>query len=191
MASVLLHVDWKNSSRLWIFFRKAKVQCKHRQLNLLWDNSVTRERQAEGRGPVLSWGEVSCPPLLANAGSGGSAWEITRKWAMGICFRYVVTPQNNEFASHSLMLNVKFKSNYEKKSPLPKMSLPNLFFFWLFMTEALRETHFLFSLPFAGMPLAQAISILQKHCRIIKNVQVLYSEQVSYVYVKQILTVPF
>ncbi|CAG13479.1 unnamed protein product, partial [Tetraodon nigroviridis] len=28
------------------------------------------------------------------------------------------------------------------------------------------------------MPLAQAISILQKHCRIIKNVQVLYSEQV-------------
>lgn len=29
-----------------------------------------------------------------------------------------------------------------------------------------------------GMPLAQAISILQKHCRIIKNVQVLYSEQV-------------
>uniref|UniRef100_A0A8C1GMH4 Chromosome 16 open reading frame 70 n=1 Tax=Cyprinus carpio TaxID=7962 RepID=A0A8C1GMH4_CYPCA len=28
-----------------------------------------------------------------------------------------------------------------------------------------------------GMPLAQAISILQKHCRIIKNVQVLYSEQ--------------
>lgn len=32
---------------------------------------------------------------------------------------------------------------------------------------------------FIGMPLAQAISILQKHCRIIKNVQVLYSEQVS------------
>lgn len=31
---------------------------------------------------------------------------------------------------------------------------------------------------FPGMPLAQAISILQKHCRIIKNVQVLYSEQV-------------
>ncbi|KAJ0069529.1 hypothetical protein NL108_008480, partial [Boleophthalmus pectinirostris] len=30
---------------------------------------------------------------------------------------------------------------------------------------------------FKGMPLAQAISILQKHCRIIKNVQVLYSEQ--------------
>lgn len=30
----------------------------------------------------------------------------------------------------------------------------------------------------SGMPLAQAISILQKHCRIIKNVQVLYSEQV-------------
>lgn len=29
------------------------------------------------------------------------------------------------------------------------------------------------------MPLAQAISILQKHCRIIKNVQVLYSEQVT------------
>uniref|UniRef100_A0A7N8YLA6 Phagosome assembly factor 1 n=1 Tax=Mastacembelus armatus TaxID=205130 RepID=A0A7N8YLA6_9TELE len=28
-----------------------------------------------------------------------------------------------------------------------------------------------------GMPLAQGISILQKHCRIIKNVQVLYSEQ--------------
>ncbi|KAM8891502.1 phagosome assembly factor 1 isoform 2-T2 [Spinachia spinachia] len=28
-----------------------------------------------------------------------------------------------------------------------------------------------------GMPLAQAIAILQKHCRIIKNVQVLYSEQ--------------
>uniref|UniRef100_A0A673JMR2 UPF0183 protein C16orf70 homolog n=1 Tax=Sinocyclocheilus rhinocerous TaxID=307959 RepID=A0A673JMR2_9TELE len=28
-----------------------------------------------------------------------------------------------------------------------------------------------------GMPLAQAIPILQKHCRIIKNVQVLYSEQ--------------
>lgn len=33
--------------------------------------------------------------------------------------------------------------------------------------------------PPPGMPLAQAISILQKHCRIIKNVQVLYSEQVS------------
>lgn len=32
---------------------------------------------------------------------------------------------------------------------------------------------------FAGMPLAQAVAILQKHCRIIKNVQVLYSEQVS------------
>ncbi|XP_031471350.1 UPF0183 protein C16orf70 homolog isoform X3 [Phasianus colchicus] len=30
---------------------------------------------------------------------------------------------------------------------------------------------------FAGMPLAQAVAILQKHCRIIKNVQVLYSEQ--------------
>lgn len=30
-----------------------------------------------------------------------------------------------------------------------------------------------------GMPLAQAVAILQKHCRIIKNVQVLYSEQVS------------
>lgn len=29
------------------------------------------------------------------------------------------------------------------------------------------------------MPLAQAVAILQKHCRIIKNVQVLYSEQVS------------
>ncbi|XP_076988794.1 phagosome assembly factor 1 isoform X3 [Tamandua tetradactyla] len=29
----------------------------------------------------------------------------------------------------------------------------------------------------AGMPLAQAVAILQKHCRIIKNVQVLYSEQ--------------
>lgn len=29
-----------------------------------------------------------------------------------------------------------------------------------------------------GMPLAQAVAILQKHCRIIKNVQVLYSEQV-------------
>lgn len=29
------------------------------------------------------------------------------------------------------------------------------------------------------MPLAQAISILQKHCRVIKNVQVLYSEQVG------------
>uniref|UniRef100_A0A4W4HGH9 Uncharacterized protein n=1 Tax=Electrophorus electricus TaxID=8005 RepID=A0A4W4HGH9_ELEEL len=28
-----------------------------------------------------------------------------------------------------------------------------------------------------GMPLAQAISILQKHCRVIRNVQVLYSEQ--------------
>ncbi|XP_011852131.1 PREDICTED: UPF0183 protein C16orf70 homolog [Mandrillus leucophaeus] len=28
-----------------------------------------------------------------------------------------------------------------------------------------------------GMPLAQAVAILQKHCRIIKNVQVLYSEQ--------------
>jgi hypothetical protein len=27
------------------------------------------------------------------------------------------------------------------------------------------------------MPLAQAVAILQKHCRIIKNVQVLYSEQ--------------
>lgn len=33
---------------------------------------------------------------------------------------------------------------------------------------------------FSGMPLAQAISILQKHCRIIKNVQVLYSEQVRW-----------
>lgn len=33
--------------------------------------------------------------------------------------------------------------------------------------------------PGPGMPLAQAISILQKHCRIIKNVQVLYSEQVT------------
>lgn len=32
---------------------------------------------------------------------------------------------------------------------------------------------------FPGMPLAQAVAILQKHCRIIKNVQVLYSEQVS------------
>jgi hypothetical protein len=29
------------------------------------------------------------------------------------------------------------------------------------------------------MPLAQAVAILQKHCRIIRNVQVLYSEQVS------------
>ncbi|XP_007517810.1 phagosome assembly factor 1 isoform X1 [Erinaceus europaeus] len=28
-----------------------------------------------------------------------------------------------------------------------------------------------------GMPLSQAVAILQKHCRIIKNVQVLYSEQ--------------
>ncbi|KAL7978703.1 hypothetical protein Chor_013192 [Crotalus horridus] len=28
-----------------------------------------------------------------------------------------------------------------------------------------------------GMPLAQAVAIVQKHCRIIKNVQVLYSEQ--------------
>uniref|UniRef100_A0A3B3I521 Phagosome assembly factor 1 n=1 Tax=Oryzias latipes TaxID=8090 RepID=A0A3B3I521_ORYLA len=28
-----------------------------------------------------------------------------------------------------------------------------------------------------GMPFSQAVSILQKHCRIIKNVQVLYSEQ--------------
>uniref|UniRef100_A0A3B5MBC4 Phagosome assembly factor 1 n=1 Tax=Xiphophorus couchianus TaxID=32473 RepID=A0A3B5MBC4_9TELE len=28
-----------------------------------------------------------------------------------------------------------------------------------------------------GMPFSQAISILQKHCRVIKNVQVLYSEQ--------------
>ncbi|XP_030366768.1 UPF0183 protein C16orf70 homolog isoform X5 [Strigops habroptila] len=28
-----------------------------------------------------------------------------------------------------------------------------------------------------GMPLAQAVAILQKHCRIIKNIQVLYSEQ--------------
>lgn len=35
---------------------------------------------------------------------------------------------------------------------------------------------------FPGMPLAQAISILQKHCRIIKNVQVLYSEQVRICY---------
>ncbi|PNJ61173.1 C16orf70 isoform 6, partial [Pongo abelii] len=33
-----------------------------------------------------------------------------------------------------------------------------------------------------GMPLAQAVAILQKHCRIIKNVQVLYSEQVIEVY---------
>ncbi|XP_036131001.1 UPF0183 protein C16orf70 homolog isoform X2 [Molossus molossus] len=33
-----------------------------------------------------------------------------------------------------------------------------------------------------GMPLAQAVTILQKHCRIIKNVQVLYSEQVIEVY---------
>ncbi|KAI1235453.1 hypothetical protein IHE44_0002316 [Lamprotornis superbus] len=32
------------------------------------------------------------------------------------------------------------------------------------------------------MPLAQAVAILQKHCRIIKNVQVLYSEQVIEVY---------
>lgn len=32
---------------------------------------------------------------------------------------------------------------------------------------------------FSGMPFSQAISILQKHCRIIKNVQVLYSEQVG------------
>lgn len=37
-----------------------------------------------------------------------------------------------------------------------------------------------FCLCVAGMPLAQAISILQKHCRIIKNVQVLYSEQVRW-----------
>ncbi|CAK6434586.1 unnamed protein product [Pipistrellus nathusii] len=28
-----------------------------------------------------------------------------------------------------------------------------------------------------GMPLAQAVAILQKHCGIIKNVQVLYSDQ--------------
>lgn len=48
-----------------------------------------------------------------------------------------------------------------------------------------------FMYAFSGMPLAQAISILQKHCRIIKNVQVLYSEQVSYVNVNQILTIPF
>ncbi|XP_014403324.1 PREDICTED: UPF0183 protein C16orf70 homolog isoform X3 [Myotis brandtii] len=33
-----------------------------------------------------------------------------------------------------------------------------------------------------GMPLAQAVAILQKHRRIIKNVQVLYSEQVIEVY---------
>ncbi|XP_015423355.1 PREDICTED: UPF0183 protein C16orf70 homolog isoform X2 [Myotis davidii] len=33
-----------------------------------------------------------------------------------------------------------------------------------------------------GMPLAQAVAILQKHCRIIKNVQVLYSDQVIEVY---------
>lgn len=43
----------------------------------------------------------------------------------------------------------------------------------------------------SGMPLAQAISILQKHCRIIKNVQVLYSEQVRcpvfFLCVKQLL----
>lgn len=31
--------------------------------------------------------ELSCPPQLANAGSGGGAWEITRKWAMGIRLR--------------------------------------------------------------------------------------------------------
>lgn len=37
-----------------------------------------------------------------------------------------------------------------------------------------------FCLCVEGMPLAQAISILQKHCRIIKNVQVLYSEQVRW-----------
>ncbi|ETE57112.1 hypothetical protein L345_17176, partial [Ophiophagus hannah] len=29
----------------------------------------------------------------------------------------------------------------------------------------------------ARMPLAQAVAIVQKHCRIIKNIQVLYSEQ--------------
>ncbi|KAG8143912.1 putative UPF0183 C16orf70-like protein [Naja naja] len=32
------------------------------------------------------------------------------------------------------------------------------------------------------MPLAQAVAIVQKHCRIIKNIQVLYSEQVIEVY---------
>uniref|UniRef100_A0A674MWQ6 Phagosome assembly factor 1 n=1 Tax=Takifugu rubripes TaxID=31033 RepID=A0A674MWQ6_TAKRU len=40
--------------------------------------------------------------------------------------------------------------------------------------RSLGNEHWEFAL---GMPLAQAISILQKHCRIIKNVQVLYSEQ--------------
>lgn len=55
----------------------------------------------------------------------------------------------------------------------------------LLMSKALRNTVASLHLCvcacmpwFSGMPLAQAISILQKHCRIIKNVQVLYSEQV-------------
>lgn len=43
------------------------------------------------------------------------------------------------------------------------------------LVSAVKKSLFLFS----GMPLAQAVAILQKHCRIIKNVQVLYSEQVS------------
>ena len=40
---------------------------------------------------------------------------------------------------------------------------------------------------FTGMPLAQAVAILQKHCRIIKNVQVLYSEQVSSAWSDQVI----
>lgn len=48
------------------------------------------EEEGPSVAPVVSWGERSCPQLLANAGSGGGPWEITWKWAMGVCLRWVV-----------------------------------------------------------------------------------------------------
>lgn len=143
---------------------------------VLWSG----KRKGPSEGPIVCWGEVSWPPLLANAGSGGGAWEITRKWAMGIRLRWVL----------QLFQVIRTKHRHAIHSYL-KPSL-KLFFLHVHVIVNywwLHKKNCCFSLfvcvcvcmsVFSGMPLAQAISILQKHCRIIKNVQVLYSEQVRW-----------
>lgn len=124
----LFTVTHRLRSCLRLTFMNLVAVEKHVELWInvaIWNYCETvlciRERQAKRKGSlrgshcVLRWGEL--PLLLANAGSGGGAWEITRKWAMGIRLRWVLQQlffqvhieEDNETTSHSLMFEVTFK----------------------------------------------------------------------------------
>lgn len=79
---------------------------------------------------------------------------------------------------------IPFSSSYlyMQMNKLSPRMFEGTFFFFFFSAICILSWFLFMGVRFhvfaSGMPLAQAISILQKHCRIIKNVQVLYSEQV-------------